>query len=128
MAAIRCRRCSLRTRIRLRFNWPASVRRVLLVRPTSFEYLVRLRQLTELYTRPTCCATRRILRPALRRGPNAESAGWKKWSIIGPTLPDAAEEEISEVRKRFDVSGDQELCVFSMAEVACTSSTRRARM
>ena len=41
-------------------------------------------------------------------------AGWKKWRVIGPVYRTASEDEIREVRARYDLGGDQEACVFTM--------------
>ena len=94
---------------------PAEIRRVLLVRPTSFEYLARLNdKVGALYSAFLLCDS-----PGSPTWPydDAQSrhlAGWKKWSVIGPLYRTPSEDDIREVRTRNSVSDDQELCVFTM--------------
>jgi peptidoglycan/xylan/chitin deacetylase (PgdA/CDA1 family) len=94
---------------------PASVRRVLLVRPTSFEYLVRLnQQYGAIYSAYLLCDSPDSPTWPYDEAQTRQLAGWKKWSIIGPLYRTPSEAEILEVRKRFDVSDDRKLCVFTM--------------
>ncbi len=95
---------------------PAAVRRVLLVRPTSFEYLVRLNdRLGALYSAFLLCDSPDSPTWPYDDVQTRQLAGWKKWSVIGPLYRTPSEEEIQEVRTRHSVSEDQELCVFTMA-------------
>ena len=94
---------------------PASIRRVLLVRPTSFEYLVRLNErFGGVYSAYLLCDSPDSPTWPYDDDQTRQLAGWKKWSIIGPLYRTPSDEEISEVRVRLDVHGDQELCVFTM--------------
>jgi hypothetical protein len=94
---------------------PASVRRVLLVRPTSFDYLFRLNERAgALYSAFLLCDS-----PDSPTWPyddiqTRQLAGWKKWSIIGPLYRTPSDEDVREVRMRNRISDDQELCIFTM--------------
>ena len=95
---------------------PAAVRRVLLVRPTSFEYLVRLNdRLGALYSAFLLCDSPDSPTWPYDDVQTRQLADWKKWSVIGPVYRTPSAEEIQEVRARHSVSEDQELCVFTMA-------------
>lgn len=94
---------------------PPAVRRVLLVRPTSFEYLVRLNdRFGDLYSAFLLCDSPDSPTWPYDEAQSRQLAGWRKWSIIGPLYRTPSEEEIREVKTRNNVSGDQELCVFTM--------------
>ena len=94
---------------------PAEVRRVLLVRPPFFEYLLHL---NEKYG-PTYSAYLLCDSPDSPTWPYDEEqtrqlAGWKAWHIVGPIYRTPSEDDIREVRMRYRLSEDQELCVFTM--------------
>jgi hypothetical protein len=112
---------------------PPEIRRVLLVRPTSFEYLLRLNEkYSELYAAFLLCdspdsptwpydeaQTRQLAggNPSAGGNPLAGGnpvAGWKKWHGIGPVYRTASEDDVRQVRARHHLSGDEEVCVFSM--------------
>jgi len=94
---------------------PAEIRRVLLVRPTSFEYLVRLNEKAgALYSAFLLCDSPDSPTWPYDDAQTRQLAGWKKWSIIGPLYRTPSAEEILEVKSRNSVSDDQEVCVFTM--------------
>jgi hypothetical protein len=94
---------------------PDSVRRVLLVRPTSFDYLARLNErLGERYSAFLLCDSPDSPTWPYDEVQTRQLAAWKKWSIIGPLYRTPSEEEIREVRTRNGVTDGQELCVFTM--------------
>ena len=97
------------------FTLPDSIRQVLLVRPTSFEYLLRLRKshgrqfaaflLCDAPDSPTWpyddAQTRQLSR-------------WKKWHVLGPVYRRPADEELREVRERNRIVDGEQVCVFTM--------------
>ena len=94
---------------------PPTIRRVLLVRPTSFEYLVRLKEKYRgLYSVFLLCDSPDSPTWPYDEPQTRQLAGWKNWRVIGPVYRTASEDAIQKVRARYDLSGDQEVCVFSM--------------
>ncbi len=93
---------------------PAEIRRVLLVRPTSFDYLVRLNQRHQVYAAYLLCDSPDSPTWPYDEAQTRELAGWKKWSLIGPIYRTPSDDEIREVRVRNRLSEDEEVCVFSM--------------
>jgi hypothetical protein len=91
------------------------VRRILLVRPTSFEYLVRLNEdQGEVYSAFLLCDSPDSPTWPYDEFQTQQLAGWKKWHLIGPVYRTATEDDIREARIRNRVSEDEELCVFTM--------------
>ena len=94
---------------------PAEIRRVLLVRPTSFEYLIRLKeQYGPTYSAFLLCDSPDSPTWPYDRDQTRQLAGWKQWHVIGPIYRTPSEDEIREVRTRNHVSEGQEICVFTM--------------
>jgi hypothetical protein len=94
---------------------PAAIRRVLLVRPTSFEYLARVNErYSETYSAYLLCDSPDSPTWPYDEAQTRQVAGWKKWRHIGPVYRTPSDDEIREVRARHDLSGDQEVCVFTM--------------
>lgn len=94
---------------------PAAIGRVLLVRPTSFEYLVRLNdKFGGVYSAYLLCDSPDSPTWPYDEDQTRELTSWKKWSVIGPLYRTPSEAEIREVRARNNLSDDQELCVFTM--------------
>jgi len=94
---------------------PAAIRRVLLVRPTSYEYLVRLNErYAGLYSAYLLCDSPDSPTWPYDETQTRQVAGWKNWHVIGPVYRTASEDEVCQVRARHHLSGDQEVCVFSM--------------
>jgi len=94
---------------------PDYIRRVLLVRPTSFEHLLRMNEsYGRIYAAFLLCDS-----PDSPTWPYDDEQtrvvmGWRKWHVIGPIYRTPAEEEIREVRARYALSEDEDLCIFSM--------------
>ncbi|MBZ5608249.1 MAG: hypothetical protein LAP38_08330 [Acidobacteriia bacterium] len=94
---------------------PAAIRRVLLVRPTSFEYLVRLNEsYSGLYSVFLLCDSPDSPTWPYDQAQTRQLARWKNWRVIGPVYRTASEDAVRQVRARHHLSGDQEVCVFSM--------------
>ena len=94
---------------------PAAMRRVLLVRPTSFEYLTRLNELASaLYSTFLLCDSPDSPTWPYDEAQTLQVAGWQKWHGIGPVYRTPSEDEIRQVCARYDLSGDHEVCVFTM--------------
>lgn len=91
------------------------IRRVLLVRPTSFDYLLRLNELySEIYSAYLVCDSPDSPTWPYDGAQTRQLARWKKWHGIGPVYRTASEDDIRQVRARHRLSGDEEVCVFSM--------------
>jgi hypothetical protein len=94
---------------------PVEIRRVLLVRPTSFEYLIRLNEhYGPTYSAYLLCDSPDSPTWPYDQAQTRQLAGWKKWHVIGPIYRTPAEDEIRAVRARNHLSEDQEVCVFTM--------------
>jgi hypothetical protein len=94
---------------------PAAVRRVLLVRPTSFEYLTLLNERHgSIYSAFLLCDSPDSPTWPYDEAQTRQVAGWEKWSVIGPIYRTPTEDEIREVRARYNLSAGEELCVFTM--------------
>ena len=94
---------------------PATIRRILLVRPTSFEYLVRLNEgYSGLYSAYLLCDSPDSPTWPYDEAQTRQLTGWNKWHGIGPIYRTASEDEIRQVRLRHNLMSDQEVCVFSM--------------
>lgn len=92
-----------------------TIRHVLLVRPTSFDYLVRLNaNYSSLYSVFVLCDSPDSPTWPYDDAQTRQLAGWKNWRLIGPVYRTASEDAVHQVRKRYNLSGDQEVCVFSM--------------
>jgi hypothetical protein len=91
------------------------IRRVLLVRPTSFEFLIQLHERqSQVYSAFLLCDSPDSPTWPYDPAQTRQLAGWKKWHLIGPLYRTPTEDEICEARVRNRVSADQELCVFTM--------------
>lgn len=94
---------------------PSYVRRVLMVRPTSFEYLWQLNQnYGAIYDAFVLCDA-----PGSPSWPYTQAQtdavnGWERWFSIGPIYRCAGQADIEEVRRRFDITLEQRVCVFTM--------------
>ena len=94
---------------------PAEIRRVLMVRPTAFDYLAGLNdRFRDLYAAFLLCDSPDSPTWPYDEAQTRQLAGWKKWTVIGPLYRTPSEQEVQEVRTRNNVSGDRELCVFTM--------------
>jgi len=94
---------------------PAEIRRVLLVRPTSFDYLVQLNERSgSVYSAYLLCDSPDSPTWPYDEAQTRQLAAWKKWHLIGPIYRTPAADEIQEVRTRNHLSEDQEVCVFTM--------------
>lgn len=94
---------------------PAEIRRVLLVRPTSFDYLVRLNELgREIYSAYLLCDSPDSPTWPYDEAQTRQLAGWKNWHGIGPLYRTASEDDVRKVRARYSLRADEEVCVFSM--------------
>jgi hypothetical protein len=94
---------------------PVEIRRVLLVRPTSFEYLVRLNEhYGTTYSAYLLCDSPDSPTWPYDQAQTRRLAGRKKWHVIGPIYRTPVEAEIHAVRARYGLSEDQEVCVFTM--------------
>jgi hypothetical protein len=94
---------------------PPDVRRVLLVRPTSYEYLNRLNaRYRSVYSAFILSDT-----PGSPTWPYSDTqtkmiATWKKWQVSGPIYRTPSQTEIGSIRLKYGISEGQELCVFTM--------------
>ena len=94
---------------------PSDVRRVLLVRPTSFEYLLRLRDhYGSVYEAFILCDS-----PGSPTWPyddlqTSNVASWDKWYVNGPIYRTATELEMRAVRTRYHLEEDEDVCIFTM--------------
>ncbi len=94
---------------------PPTIRRVLLVRPTSFEYLVRLNEsYSGLYSVFLLCDSPDSPTWPYDQAQSRQLAGWKNWRVIGPVFRSAPDDAVRQVRERHHLTGDQQVCVFSM--------------
>ncbi len=83
---------------------PPGIRRVLLVRPTSFEYLVRLNErYSAVYSAYLLCDSPDSPTWPYDEAQTRQLAGWKKWHVIGPVYRTPAEDEIRQVRARYNL-------------------------
>jgi hypothetical protein len=97
------------------FQLPRDVRRILLVRPTTFAYLRTLRNDHE----KACAGFLLCDHPDSPTWPysaaeTAAIAGWRGWSVVGPIYRTASQADIAEVRDRYRITDGQRVCVFSM--------------
>jgi len=94
---------------------PPGIRRVLLVRPTSFEYLVRLNEnYRERYSVFLLCDSPESPSWPYDDIQTRRLTSWKNWRIIGPVYRTASEDAVRQVRARLNLDGDRPVCVFSM--------------
>ena len=94
---------------------PTRIRRVLLVRPTSFEYLAGLNErYGSVYSAFLLCDS-----PGSPTWPYTEDQtrqlkDWDRWHIVGPIYRTPTEEEARSVQERYRLGADSSVCVFSM--------------
>jgi len=94
---------------------PPTIRRVLLVRPTTFEYLFRLNEsYAGIYSVFLLCDSPDSPTWPYDEVQTRQLAGWKNWHVIGPVFRTASEEGVRLVRARYNLYGDRDVCVFSM--------------
>jgi hypothetical protein len=94
---------------------PSDIRRVLLVRPTTFEYLMTLKDrygsaysaflVTDAPESPTWPYSEEETRSILN---------WNRWHVLGPVYRTAAQADIVAVRQHYQLDSGQRLCVFNM--------------
>ena len=91
------------------------VRRVLMVRPTSFEYLRSLRQRqSNVYAAFVLCDAPDSPTWPYTPDETKEVIGWDNWHVVGPIYRRATASDIDEVLRRYSLSADEDLCVFTM--------------
>jgi len=94
---------------------PDSIRRVLLVRPTSFSYLVNLnRRHASTYAAFLLCDSSGSPSWPYDEAQTAQVQSWRGWHGVGPVYRTPSEDDIREVRERYRITEDQPICVFSM--------------
>ena len=94
---------------------PPTVRRVLLVRPTSFDYLVRVNETyADRYSAFLVCDSPDSPTWPYDEDQTRQLSGWKKWSILGPVYRTASDDAVQRVRARLNIPYNQDVCVFSM--------------
>jgi hypothetical protein len=94
---------------------PPEIRRVLLVRPTSFEFLLSLNEeYAEVYSAFLLCDSPGSPTWPYNPDQTEQVAHWKKWHVVGPVYRTPTPDDIREVRIRNRIAEDQELCVFTM--------------
>ncbi len=94
---------------------PPTIRRVLLVRPPSFEYLVRLNEShSGLYSAFLLCDAPDSPTWPYDQAQSRQLAGWQNWHVIGPLYRTASDDAVRQVRERYHLTGGEEVCVFSM--------------
>jgi len=94
---------------------PPEIRRVLLVRPTSFEFLMQLNERQgRVYSDFLLCDSPDSPTWPYDQTQTRQLSGWKKWHLVGPVYRTPTEDEVRDVRLRYRVPEDQELCVFTM--------------
>jgi len=102
---------------------PPTIRRVLLVRPTSFEYLVRLNESYRgLYSAFLLCDAPDSPTWPYDQAQSRQLAGWQNWHVIGPVYRTAPDDAVRQVRERHHLTGDEDVCVFSMGGGAAKNS------
>ncbi len=95
---------------------PRGIRRVLIVRPTEFEYLLDLKRhygsvyssylLSDAPGSPTWPYSEIETATVLR---------WPNWHVIGPVYRAAPEDqEVAEIRERYRLTAGERMCLFSM--------------
>src|SRR5262249_50760516 len=91
------------------------IRRVLLVRPTSFPYLLRLKaRYGAIYSAFLLCDSPDSPTWPYSRPETDAVLTWDRWHVIGPIYRTATDADILEVRRRYSVADDQQLFVFTM--------------
>ena len=94
---------------------PPAIRRVLLVRPTSFEYLARLNQsYSRIYSAFLLCDAPNSPTWPYGQAQSRQLAAWRNWHVIGPVYRSAPDDAVRQVRERHHLAAGEEVCVFSM--------------
>ena len=94
---------------------PRTIRRVLQVRPTSFDYLLQLnRPPSPSYDAFLLCDTPNSPTWPYSAAETRTILTWDKWHVIGPIYRTPSEADIRGVRKRYGITGEERVCVFSM--------------
>jgi len=107
---------------------PPNIRRVLLVRPTSYEYLVRLNEsYTGIYSVFLLCDSPDSPTWPYDEAQTRQLAGWKNWRVIGPVYRTASEDAVRQVRARLNLYGDEDVCVFSMGSGGTKATDQRGQ-
>ena len=95
---------------------PRGIRRVLIVRPTEFDYLLDLRR----HYRSVYSSYLLSDAPGSPTWPYSEIEtatvlGWPRWHVIGPVYRAArGDQEVAGIRERYRVTAGERMCVFSM--------------
>ena len=94
---------------------PANTRRVLLVRPTTFEYLSLLNErYGSVYSAFLLCDAPDSPTWPYSAAQTEAVLRWSRWHVIGPVYRAGTESDLAAVRERYALEGGQRLCVFSM--------------
>lgn len=94
---------------------PKGLRRVLLVRPTSFEYLKALRRHHgATYAAFLICDTPDSPTWPYTTTETGEIAGWRGWEVVGPIYRTATDDDVRDVRRRYRLADDEKVCVLTM--------------
>jgi len=94
---------------------PSTIRRVLLVRPPTFEYLSLLNgRYSSVYSAFLLCDSPNSPTWPYSEAETESLVGWSKWHVIGPIYRAEGKSDIQEVRERYAVRSGQRICVFSM--------------
>jgi hypothetical protein len=93
----------------------AAVRRVLIVRPSSFGHLTMLKQrYSAMYSSFLVADSPDSPTWPYSAGETAQIRTWARWHIVGPVYRAASLEDIAEIRRKYRIDGKERVCVFSM--------------
>jgi hypothetical protein len=94
---------------------PHAIRRILLVRPTEFDYLVSLQSsFASLYDRFILCDRPGSPSWPYAEGETAELLRWKNWVCLEPIFRRSRKEKITQIRCRYNLRKESLSFVFSM--------------
>jgi hypothetical protein len=91
---------------------PKAIRRVLVVRPTSFAYLQKLNRLP--YSTLLLCDAPNSPTWPYSEPETVTLLAWPRWHIIGPVYRRPTGGDMAIVRERYRLTAEQRLCIFSM--------------
>jgi hypothetical protein len=95
-------------------RWPGDIDRVLLVRPTVFDYLRRLEQEDDGVRRFLVCDHPTSPTWPYGERETAELHGWGRWDCIGPIFRRYTHAGLERVRRKYRIRDNEQVVVFSM--------------
>ena len=91
------------------------IRRVLLVRPTSFDYLTRLNEAYQnIYSAFLLCDAPDSPTWPYDEQQSRQIDSWKNWHVVGPVYRRPSKGDIRQARQQYNINDGDELCVFTM--------------